>query len=187
MKNLTPAPQAPSRPATAPSLPGVTLATGLGLGSVPRAPGTAGSLGSVALFALLFYGLPGALLQIAYLFVLVWLLPLALWSTEQALQRWKTPDPQVIVIDEIVGQWLTYAGLVLSAYLGGTSSFPVSAGWKYLLAGFILFRAFDVMKPFPIRRSERLPGAAGVVLDDLVAGGYAALGLLLLVRTGWLE
>ena len=160
------------------------MATGFGLGYVPRAPGTAGSLASVLLFALLGAWLEGTALQVVYFVVLAGLAPLALWSTGQALEQWKAPDPPAIVIDEILGQWITYAGLVLAGLLG----LPViGARWKYLLAGFILFRAFDVVKPFPIRRSERLPGASGVVLDDVLAGLYAAVGLLILAWSGWLK
>jgi phosphatidylglycerophosphatase A len=54
------------------------------------------------------------------------------------------------------------------------------AGWKYLLAGFILFRVFDIWKPWPVRQAEKLPGGWGIMADDWVAGVYAALGLSLL-------
>lgn len=187
-----PIPEAPPQPASAPSpasggasRAGLAIAAGFGLGSVPRAPGTAGSLISVALFAPLLYGLGGTVQQFVYLFVLAWLIPLALWSIEQGLAQWTGHDPQLIVIDEVVGQWVAYAGLVLAPRLG--LSVPASSGWKYLLAGFILFRVFDATKPFPLRRSERLPGAAGVLVDDVLAGAYAALGLLLLAWTEWLK
>ena len=62
-----------------------------------------------------------------------------------------------------------------------------AAGWKYLLAGFILFRVFDILKPFPIRRTEHLGGATGVVADDALAGAYAAAVLGALAWTGWLN
>lgn len=180
------APETSAQSGTSPSRHGVAVATAFGLGSLPGAPGTAGSLVSVGLFAGLQYALEGGVLQFAYLLVLAWLVPLALWSTEHALRRWSGTDPQVIVIDEIVGQWVTYAGLLLPAVLGWSDGLP-GGRWKSLLAGFILFRAFDVVKPFPIRRSERVAGAAGVVLDDVLAGAYAALGLLLLAWRGWLR
>jgi phosphatidylglycerophosphatase A len=163
----------------------VRLATGLGLGYLPWAPGTAGSLAAVVLFVPFRYGLQHASLQFGYLFVLVVLALAAMWSAEESLPHWRSPDPRPIVIDEILGQWLTFGGLVLAHTLNAADQ-VAGAGWKYLLAGFILFRAFDVMKPFPIRRSERLPGAGGVLVDDVIAGLYAALVLLLLVRTGWL-
>jgi len=172
----------PEAQAASPPRAGLLLATGFGLGYAPAAPGTAGSLGAAALFALLRWTLEGAAFNYAYLFVLASLVPVALWSTEQALAYWKTHDPQAVVIDEVLGQWLTYGGLVLAVFLGAPA-----AGWKYLLAGFILFRAFDIVKPFPIRRSERLGGATGVVVDDVLAGAYAAAVLGTLAWTGWLN
>jgi phosphatidylglycerophosphatase A len=77
-------------------------------------------------------------------------------------------DPGCVVIDEVAGQWLT---LLLAP-----------AGWKTALAGFILFRAFDILKPFPVRRLERLREGWGIVLDDLGAGVYAMIVLALLVH-----
>ncbi|MEE8201928.1 MAG: phosphatidylglycerophosphatase A [Candidatus Acidoferrales bacterium] len=154
---------------------------GLGLGYLPI-PGTFGSLASSAVFALLFYFLERVVLQYAYLFLLIALLLLAFWSTEHALRRWQVEDPQVVVIDEVAGQWLAYGALVLPGI-----EYPAGTGWKYLLAGFILFRALDTMKPFPIRRSEHLPGAAGVVVDDLIAAMYSGLALRGLNWTGWLQ
>ena len=177
MTNTPPEAQAASPPRT-----GLLLATGFGLGYAPVAPGTAGSLGAAALFALLHSTLAGTAFHYVYLFVLAWLVPIAMWSTEQALAYWKTHDPPVVVIDEILGQWMTYAALLVVAPP------PVATGgWKYLVAGFILFRAFDILKPFPIRRSERLGGATGVVVDDALAGAYAAAVLGALAWTGWLN
>lgn len=179
MTSAPPVPDVSSAPA---SRAGIWLATGFGLGYAPVAPGTAGSLASVALFALAHAFLRGTAFPIVYLATLTALLLAAWWSTEQALRHWKSSDPQTVVIDEIVGQWIAYSGLIFAEWRQLTTG-----GWKYLLAGFILFRAFDVLKPFPIRRSERLPGATGVVVDDVLAGLYAAAGLILLAWTGWLN
>jgi phosphatidylglycerophosphatase A len=74
-------------------------------------------------------------------------------------------DPQFVVIDEVSGQHLTY---LFSLTL---------LDWKYLLLGFILFRVFDIWKPFPARQAESLPGGLGIMADDWIAGIYAALGL----------
>ena len=74
-------------------------------------------------------------------------------------------DPQIVVIDEVSGQFITYL-LALA---------PLN--WKYLLLGFILFRGFDVWKPFPARQAEALPGGWGIMADDWMAGIYAAIGL----------
>jgi len=161
------------------------LATAFGLGYAPVAPGTVGSLVAVVFFVPILFRVESVVVQAAYLFVLVALALAGRWSVEAALPHWGKADPQAIVIDEILGQWLAYGGLMLAQVLNPTAN-VAGAGWKYLLTGFILFRVLDVMKPFPIRRSERLPGAAGVLLDDVLAGAYTGLGLLLLVRSGWL-
>ena len=76
-------------------------------------------------------------------------------------------DPQFVVIDEVSGQMIAYFGLACTAF----------ANWKYLLLGFILFRVFDIWKPFPARQAESLPGGLGIMADDWIAGIYAALGL----------
>lgn len=68
-------------------------------------------------------------------------------------------DPGFVVIDEVAGQMISLIGVPLN--------------WKYLLAGFILFRGFDIVKPFPLRRLERLPGGTGIMMDDVGAGLYA--------------
>jgi phosphatidylglycerophosphatase A len=68
-------------------------------------------------------------------------------------------DPGFVVIDEVAGQMIALIGVPLN--------------WKYLLAGFILFRAFDIVKPFPLRRLEKLPGGTGIMMDDVGAGLYA--------------
>lgn len=185
MTNSAPGSEVSSRAAPAASRAAIKVATGFGLGYVPWAPGTAASLGAAGLFALVQHWLDGTVLQFIYLLLLASLALLALWSTENALPAWNRPDPRPIVIDELLGQWLGYGGLLVAALMGLPQG-RAGAGWKSLLAGFILFRAFDVAKPFPIRRSERLPGAAGVVLDDVLAGIYAALGLLVLAWRGWL-
>jgi phosphatidylglycerophosphatase A len=75
-------------------------------------------------------------------------------------------DPQIVVIDEVAGQLIAYIGLG-----------AVAPNWKYLLLGFILFRVFDIWKPFPARQAESLPGGLGIMADDWIAGIYAAIGL----------
>lgn len=82
-------------------------------------------------------------------------------------------DPQAVVIDEVAGQWVT---LLFS---------PVS--WKTLLVGFILFRAFDILKPPPVRQLERLPQGTGIVMDDVAAGLYALIVMQLLLHFGLLS
>lgn len=170
----------------------VRLATVFGLGYSPVAPGTAGSLAAVALFTPFLFVLPSAgglappLAGLAsYVVALGVLAAAGWWSTEKALPHWGGHDPQAIVIDEVVGQWLSYGGLVAAT---ATETYePGGAGWKYLLAGFILFRVFDVTKPFPIRRVERWRGATGVLADDILAGVFAAVILWVVTAKGWLQ
>jgi phosphatidylglycerophosphatase A len=82
-------------------------------------------------------------------------------------------DPQFVVIDEVAGQLITLIAAPLA--------------WKTFLAGFILFRAFDIVKPPPVRRLERLPEGTGIVLDDVAAGIYALAVMQLLLRSGLLR
>jgi phosphatidylglycerophosphatase A len=84
-----------------------------------------------------------------------------------------TKDPQFVVIDEVAGQLIALIGAPLA--------------WKTFLAGFILFRAFDIVKPPPVRQLERLPEGTGIVLDDVAAGIYSFLGMQLLLHFGLLS
>ena len=151
-----------SRPANSLAL---ALATWFGCGYVPKGPGTAGALGAVAV-AWLLVGLlrqpPVSLALAAGL-----LLAPAVWAANRACEHWKAKDPQRVVIDEVLGQWLTLAA-------------TPSLSWRSWLAAFVLFRLFDIFKPFPVDAAERLPSGWGVIADDLVAGLYGAvvLGLL---------
>ena len=138
--------------------------TGLGVGYAPLAPGTVGSLLGLALFALLHLaaGPPAALVGTLVVTAL------GFWSAGAGERRFGVRDPGQVVIDEIAGQML--ALLLL----------PFTAG--VVAAGFLLFRLFDILKPFPVRRLEALPGASGIMADDLMAGLYANLILQALVR-----
>ena len=150
--------------------PAWLLATWFGCGYSPVAPGTAGSLAAVAI-AYLFWraGLATALGNLWFLGLsLVFLYPAILSAGVVAAESGRK-DPQIVVIDEVVGQWLT---------LAGARHFD---GMTFVIA-FALFRLFDIWKPPPIRRIERIPGGAGIVLDDMMAGVY---GALVLFATGW--
>ncbi len=145
----------------------VMLATWFGCGYSPWAPGTAGSLAAVAVaFALHawagFAGLGFALLAVL-LFV-----P-AVWSAGVTARLVKRKDPSIVVVDEVIGQWLALAG-------------ARAFNWKSALFAFILFRLFDIWKPFPARQLESLPGGLGINADDVMAGAYAGLVLIL---AGW--
>jgi len=139
------------------------LATGAGSGYAPVAPGTAGAVVGVLLWAAAVWGLGaswGVLLA-----GLVAISALGVWSAGRA-EALLSHDDSRITIDEVAGVWL--ALMLLPARL------------DVVLVGFVLFRIFDIWKPFPVRAAEALPGGLGVMADDLVAGLYAnACGQLL--------
>jgi phosphatidylglycerophosphatase A len=138
------------------------IATVLGLGYVPVAPGSAGSLGALSLAVLLVKYQGWRPLHFAVL-AGVSLVP-AIWAAHVFARERGQRDPGRVVIDEAVGQWIV---------LCGATSFL----WKSWLAAFVLFRLFDIWKPPPVRRAEALPGGLGIVTDDVVAGLYGALVL----------
>jgi len=148
--------------ASSPPRAALLLATWAGCGYFPRGPGTAGSLGGMAaaMVLLAVTGWP----PMALLAAAAALLGPAVWASDLAARHWQTTDPQRVVIDEVVGVWLTLAA-------------APGLDWRYWAAGFALFRLFDIWKPFPARSAERLPGGWGVVADDLVAGFYGAVVL----------
>ncbi len=138
-----------------------TIATALGSGFSPLAPGTAGSLLAVLVAYWLF---PSTL----------WVLPLAtlgaflvgIPAASRVARDTQQEDPQIVVIDEVVGMWIALWTL------------PKSLVW-YGVA-FLAFRLFDVWKPFPVRQAERPGLGLGIMLDDVVAGGYALVTVQLL-------
>ncbi len=145
-------------------------ATGLGLGHSPFAPGTAGSGGALVLvWMIMAYG--GAQGGYALLAIAILLYPAGRSLAEWAEQEWGD-DPGCFVLDEIAG-YLLGAAIV---WLATASSPDVTE----LVALFVLFRAFDILKPWPISRLEELKGGDGVMLDDVAAGILAAVVLLLL-------
>ncbi len=143
----------------------LTLATLGALGYVPKAPGTAGALASALFFLVLWRFLPPDSLLLGYAILLGVLLPVTVWTATAGVRQLGQPDPPPVVIDEFLGQQVALSPLVLQGVFE----------WKIWLAGFILFRAFDIVKPFPIRRLEHLPEGWGVMADDLLAGAYAAV------------
>ena len=133
------------------------------VGFFPIAPGTAGSLAALALFAFIrWIGVP-----VIELSAIVAVFAIGGWAahgTEVALAR---KDPGVVVIDEVLGMLLTVAFI------------PV--GWSGAIAGFFLFRVFDVIKPYPANKLEHLHGGFGIMADDAMAGIYANVSLRLLI------
>jgi phosphatidylglycerophosphatase A len=145
----------------------IWLAAWGGCGYVPKSPGTAGSLGGVLVAAALvvWAGWP----PIALAALALVLLGPAVWASSEASRYWQQEDPQRVVVDEVLGQWVALAAVP-------------EGRWPYWIAAFALFRLFDIWKPFPARSAERLPGGWGIVTDDLVAGIYAAIVVMALRR-----
>ena len=137
------------------------------IGYVPKAPGTAGSLGALAIAWGLHAYTSSSGAVMALLGVL--LIAPAIWAAGRVAQDSGKKDPQIVVIDEVVGQWIALAG-------------AAGLNWRGLIAAFLLFRLFDIWKPPPVRQLEKIPGGAGIVLDDVMAGIYAAL---VLYAAGW--
>jgi phosphatidylglycerophosphatase A len=139
----------------------ILLATWFGLGNLPKAPGTWGSLGGTALAIFM------AWLNYRYRVTAVLISVVGVIVANRAARYAQVEDPQLVVIDEVSGQLLTY-------YL---FFWVLPLNWKTWLLGFILFRIFDIWKPFPARQLERLPGGWGIMADDWMAGIYAAIVL----------
>jgi len=145
------------------------LATWFYCGYAPKAPGTAGSLAAVAIAWLLheYAGVP----PLGFAIMALALLGPAIWAADVTARETGLKDPQIVVVDEVVGQWIAIAGAAFGRL-----------DWKAWCAAFVLFRAFDMWKPPPVRQLEQIPGGAGIVLDDVMAGIYAAL---VLSAAGW--
>jgi phosphatidylglycerophosphatase A len=141
------------------------LATGFGSGLAPFVPGTMGTLVGVVI-CLLCLPLPWPI----RLLIVIALLALSIYVAGQAEKIYQKKDDQRIVIDEIIGIQITML--------------PVAITILHLCVGFVLFRIFDILKPFPIGNLQRLPGGWGVVIDDVAAGIYAGVILLALNYAG---
>jgi phosphatidylglycerophosphatase A len=202
----------------------LALATALGVGYIPKAPGTFGSLVGIAvaifthpislitIIGLLFFSGTGrgidlpmfnghsapVLLLIPSLAALLIVGAIGAWSSSRVSSFAGVEDPQYVVIDEVSGMQLTLVlaimplGLPTQLVPGDQASvFALYSAfsllnWKYLLLGFILFRVFDIWKPWPIRRLEKLPGGWGIMADDWMAGVYAAILLRVALHFGLL-
>ena len=145
----------------------ILLSTWFGCGLAPKAPGTVGSL-SAALIGVVLCQYAGFVWWHFLVMAAAMLLP-AVWSADLTARALGKKDPQIVVIDEVLGQWIAFAG--------AREYTPVS-----YLAAFALFRLFDIWKPWPVRQLESLPGGWGINADDLMAGVYAAL---VLFAAGW--
>jgi phosphatidylglycerophosphatase A len=158
--------------------------TTFGVGYLPLAPGTYGSVVGILVylffasiesrtnFYFLQYGWQDV--QIAswvhafnlILFLLFCLL--GIWASSRAVELFQNKDPQQAVVDEVIGQLITFLFV------------PFTTSWKFVAAGFLLFRLFDIWKPYPIDSLQNLPAGIGVCADDILAGVYAGTCLAVL-------
>jgi phosphatidylglycerophosphatase A len=223
---MTPTTDAVAAPEAPPQKPRLALAiaTALGVGYIPKAPGTFGSLVGIAVAILthpvsltviigfLFFSGVGlgidmpmlrghsapVLLLVPSLVALVVVGLVGVWSSAQVANYTGLNDPQYVVIDEVSGMHLTLLLAIVPLGLP-TQLLPADEAsvfalysalsllnWKYLLLGFILFRVFDIWKPWPIRQLEKLPGGWGIMADDWMAGVYAAILLRVALHFGLL-
>jgi len=143
------------------------LATWFGAGDLPGAPGTWGSLAALP-FALVAVMIGGQFLLMALILVGF---VVGVWASGKLATYHRLQDPQRVVIDEVVGQWLAIL--------------PLALDWRFYPVAFVLFRFADITKPWPLKDLERLHGGVGIMADDVGAGVYAgALTWLIAVWLG---
>ena len=150
---------------------GLFVATCGYIGYVPIAPGTFGSAVGLALFALIRWSGSSAI----ELGVIVLLFVLGVWSGNAAERHFRRVDPGPVVLDEVAGMLITLALLPVNIYGA--------------IVGFVIFRLFDVIKPWPANRLEALPGGLGMMADDAMAGIYGNVAMRVLIAVlpaGWL-
>lgn len=155
-----------------------------GVGYLPLAPGTWGSLVGVGIYLLIRTMETNAAIYFLHKdwnaeqtmswmhainsVALLLFCPLGIWASSRAARIFQTKDPQKIVVDEVIGQLIVFVFV------------PFLYSWKLILAGFVLFRLFDIWKPYPIRSLENLPAGIGVCADDILAGVYGGACLSVL-------
>ncbi|MFQ6552203.1 phosphatidylglycerophosphatase A [Aestuariibius insulae] len=149
------------------------IATVGGAGYLRPAPGTWGSLVALPLAALLYAitGPWGVLIGAIVAF------GLGLWATGEMTKGMTDHDPSEIVIDELVGQWIAVLPILFGAAAAGAPAMALWPGW---IAAFALFRLFDIWKPGPVGWADRRGDALGVMMDDVIAGVFAAIGVTIL-------
>lgn len=148
------------------------VSTFFGAGRLRPGPGTWGSIATLIVWALASSRIPVANRTLATIIAAAVVTLIGIPAATLVARGSGLKDPQFVVIDEVAGQLVTLIAVPLA--------------WKTFLAGLILFRVFDIWKPFPIRRLERLPEGTGIVVDDLGAGLYALAVMHLLLHFGLL-
>jgi len=158
---------------TRPPLWSSLVATFFFIGRLRPGPGTWGSAATVLLWAIASHALsPGLRTPVCIALAMAAIL-IGIPAATRVARASASKDPQFVVIDEVAGQLIALIAVPLE--------------WKTFLAGFILFRVFDIFKPPPVRQLEKLPEGAGIVLDDVAAGFYALGVIQLLLHTGLLS
>ncbi len=158
--------------------------TTFGVGYLPLAPGTWGSMVGVGIYLLFGYletdffaGYAGrgwtaaqiaAWIHAVNLIVFLLFCLLGIWAANRATKLFKNKDPQQAVVDEVIGQLIVFLFI------------PFNVNWFFVVAGFLLFRLFDLWKPYPIDSLQNLPAGIGVCADDILAGVYGGTCLALL-------
>lgn len=156
-----------------------------GVGYIPGAPGTYGSAVGVGLYLLVqsagarvsasaaargWSPVALASLRVTFMLLVIAAVTLAgVWAATRVEKLLGRKDPGIVVADEVAGQLIAFLFV------------PIDAGWWAIIAGFVLFRLFDIWKPYPIRRLEALESGLGIMADDVLAGVYAAIVMSLLV------
>jgi phosphatidylglycerophosphatase A len=148
-------------------------ATFFGIGHMHPGPGTWGSAATVLLWAALAQGLPLSLRTPVLILLAILVVLMGIPAATQVARASANKDPGFVVIDEVAGQLI--------------SLIAVPVAWQTFLAGFILFRVFDILKPPPVRQLERLPQGTGIVLYDVAAGVYALAVMQLLLHLALLK
>lgn len=142
--------------------PAVLLACGLGSGLIPKAPGTFGTLAAIPLFLWMQH-----LNILSYLLITAAFFVLGIWISAEAIKIFQRDDPSEVVWDEVVGFLITMIA--------------APTGWQWVVLGFVLFRIFDIWKPWPVSLADqKLHGGIGIMLDDVIAGIYALIVLKLI-------
>ena len=157
------------------------IGTFFGVGYLPFAPGTWGTAAALPAAYLLYLlgGVPALVIAIIAASLLGW------WATAEMTRESANHDPSEVVIDEVAGMWLTLLPVFIGASHAGVDPLRLWPGW---VAGFVLFRLFDILKPGPIGWADRMDTSLGVMLDDIFAGIAAAIcvGLLAWLSHGML-
>jgi phosphatidylglycerophosphatase A len=148
-------------------------ATFFGIGYMRPGPGTWASAATTLLWALLAHVLPPAVRTSLLVALAVVITLVGIPAATRVARALAKKDPSFVVIDEVAGQLISLVAVPLA--------------WKTFLAGFILFRVFDIIKPPPVRQLERLPEGTGIVLDDVAAGIYALAVMQLLLHLDLLK